>query len=90
MYEIIKTVINEWDPVSLLESNPEVYEPQIAVIFKFIEGCNNCAAKKLAGELDKVFSKDYEGVYVSNPDACAKAAQRILEMLIARWNKPKN
>lgn len=78
MFEIVKSVIDEWNPYDLLPSAPsDEYDSESYEIAKRIE--KNSSISKIADIVLVVFSKSFDEKL--DIQKCIKPAQKIHELL---------
>lgn len=79
---MIKTIINEWDPIDLFPYAPEdEYEEEIRLLDDFIR-VNDPNTEMLTNEIHRVFQKRFGAdVFKLNKSECNDIAEKILKHL---------
>ena len=80
-FEVIQKIINEWDPLDLLtiDCPDDEYEFEIKRIASATLNENN--AEKLAGKINDILYKAFEGDFKKKND-CSMIADKILKIVI--------
>ncbi|WP_239256420.1 DUF1871 domain-containing protein [Listeria ilorinensis] len=76
---VVKSVINEWDPINLFPLAPEnEYEVEIASIGKFMEESSNMTVAKLSKRIGETFVEAF-GIDVYTQTSEGEIAKQILK-----------
>jgi hypothetical protein len=80
MNRIVKTIIDEWDPIDLFPLAPnDEYQNEIKEIVDFIYKNENTSPLDLAKEINRVFTTRFGAdVYEKDVNECLLVAQKIL------------
>ena len=78
-FEIIKTIIDEWDPIELLSHCPFDEYDEISMELSQILNCN-VDVEFLAKEIYNLFIREFGiSTFDKSVDECALIAQKIME-----------
>ena len=76
----IKTIIDEWDPISLFPLSPsDEYKNEIDIIERSLKNKDNHRIEKLGKVIYETFIETFgDSVFQKTPQDCCVIAQRIL------------
>lgn len=85
MEEILKKIINEWNPIEIYPLLKDEYSDEIKKIKKFMESNPRLSYSELAIFLEKTFVDSFgENLYFSNEKRCNEISIKILDEL-SKW-----
>ena len=77
MKQIVKTIINEWDPIDIFPLFPEdEYEVEIDLIIEYIISFKD--KKVLGSKIYELFKEQFGTGFLKSYDECFKIADKIL------------
>lgn len=79
--EIIRKIINDWDPVGFFPMAPkDEYVIEIKKIYEFVSANQNLKVQTLAETINGIFVKSFVAdVYDQNMEQCMLIAEKILK-----------
>lgn len=81
-YNTIKSIIDQWDPLLLLNIAPDdEYNPEIKKIVKFINPSNYINDSELAKEIQNIFLLAFGSSFHKDYDTCIEISKKILEQI---------
>lgn len=84
MFEKVKSVIDEWDPVGLLSSHcpPDEYDDISAELAKIMT--RNINVETLGNEIYNIFVRDFGDTFDKSAEECRSIARELAGMMTVR------
>lgn len=84
MFEKVKSVIDEWDPVGLLSSHcpPDEYDDISAELAKIMT--RNINVETLGNEIYNIFVRDFGGTFDKSAEECRSIARELAGRMTVR------